>query len=133
MSCMTTGMEHSPTTVIGTGGEGWADAGSAFTKKGSRSSRSPVSLPAPQLAPQETRVQRQKQIGALESGLAGRSYALRTGIMNVNVEPWPNWLLTQILPPCSSTNFRHRVSPSPVPSTFLSAVPTWRNSSKTAS
>jgi hypothetical protein len=32
-----------------------------------------------------------------------------------------------------STNFRHKVSPSPVLSAFLSAVPTWRNSSKTAS
>ena len=30
-------------------------------------------------------------------------------------------------------NLRQRVSPSPVPSAFLSAVPTWRNSSNTAS
>ena len=30
-------------------------------------------------------------------------------------------------------NFRESASPSPVPSTFLSAVPTCRNSSKTAS
>src|SRR5262245_28325466 len=60
-------------------------------------------------------------------------YALRTGNVNVNVEPTPISLLTQIRPPCSSTNFRHRVSPSPVPSTFLSAVPTCRNSSNTAS
>src|SRR5262249_43160476 len=40
----------------------------------------------------------------------------RTGIVNVNVDPTPTWLLTQILPPWSSTNFRHRVRPSPVPS-----------------
>src|SRR5262249_28836138 len=49
------------------------------------------------------------------------------------VEPTPTSLFTQIRPPCSSTNFRHSVSPSPVPSTFFSAVPTCRNSSKTAS
>jgi hypothetical protein len=59
--------------------------------------------------------------------------AERTGMVNVNVEPCPIWLLTQIRPPCSSTNFRDSASPSPVPSTFLSAVPTWRNSSNTAS
>ena len=60
-------------------------------------------------------------------------YVVRTGIVKVNVDPTPTWLFTQIRPPCSSTNFRHRVSPSPVPSTFLSAVPTCRNSSNTAS
>jgi hypothetical protein len=44
------------------------------------------------------------------------AYAPRpVGIVNVNVEPTPSWLLTQILPPWSSTNFRHRVSPSPCP------------------
>jgi len=43
-----------------------------------------------------------------------------------------DWLLTHIFPPWSSTNFRQRVSPSPVPSAFFSAVPTWRNSSNTA-
>ena len=32
--------------------------------------------------------------------------------------PRPTSLFTQIRPPWSSTNFRHRVSPSPVPSTF---------------
>src|SRR5262245_43456387 len=53
--------------------------------------------------------------------------------MNVNVEPIPTWLLTQIRPPWSSTNFRHRVSPSPVPSCFAALTPTCRNSSKTAS
>jgi hypothetical protein len=57
----------------------------------------------------------------------------RTGIVNVNVEPMPTWLVTPILPPWSSMNFRQSVSPSPVPSAFLSAVPTWRNSSNTAS
>src|SRR5262249_50874842 len=55
------------------------------------------------------------------------------GTVNVNVEPFPTWLLTQIVPPCSSMNFRDRASPSPVPSIFLSAVPTCRNSSNTAS
>jgi len=30
----------------------------------------------------------------------------------VNVEPTPSRLFTQIRPPCSSTNFRHKVSPS---------------------
>jgi hypothetical protein len=31
----------------------------------------------------------------------------RTGIVNVNVEPSPTWLFTQIRPPWSSMNFRH--------------------------
>jgi hypothetical protein len=57
----------------------------------------------------------------------------RIGSLNVKVEPTPTWLVTQIRPPCSSTNFRERARPSPVPSTFFSAVPTWRNSSKMAS
>ena len=57
----------------------------------------------------------------------------RTGIVNVNVEPSPTWLLSQIRPPWSSMNFRDSASPSPVPSTFLSAVPTCRNSLNTAS
>jgi hypothetical protein len=57
----------------------------------------------------------------------------RIGIVNVNVEPASTWLSTQILPPCSSMNFRDRARPSPVPSTFLAAVPTCRNSSKIAS
>ena len=57
----------------------------------------------------------------------------RTGIVNVNVEPAPSSLFTQISPPWSSTNFRHRVSPSPVPSIFFDAVPTCRNASKTFS
>src|SRR5262245_42204067 len=56
-----------------------------------------------------------------------------TGSVNVNVEPWPTWLFTQIRPPCSSTNFLDSASPSPVPSTFLSFVPTWLNSSHTVS
>ena len=56
-----------------------------------------------------------------------------SGSVKVNVEPAPSWLFTQIRPPWSSTNFRERASPSPVPSAFLSAVPTWRNSSNTAS
>src|SRR5262245_49045038 len=46
----------------------------------------------------------------------------RLGSENVNVEPTPSWLFTQIRPPWSSTNFRHRVSPRPVPSIFFAAV-----------
>src|SRR3989442_7151431 len=42
-----------------------------------------------------------------------------TGNVKVNVAPWPSWLLTQILPPWSSTNRRESVSPRPVPSCFL--------------
>src|SRR5262249_27645755 len=70
----------------------------------------------------------------LSSSAAPPAYTLcRTGSVKVNVEPTPNSLLAQIRPPCSSTNFRHKVSPSPVPSTFFAAVPTWRNSSNTFS
>ena len=57
----------------------------------------------------------------------------RTGSVNVKVEPRPGSLCTQILPPWSSTNFRERASPSPVPSALFSAAPTCRNSSNTAS
>ncbi len=57
----------------------------------------------------------------------------RTGSVKANVAPCPTRLFTQIRPPCSSTNLRHRASPSPVPSTFLSPVPTCRNSSKITS
>jgi hypothetical protein len=56
-----------------------------------------------------------------------------TGSVKVKVEPRSSSLCTQILPPWSSMNFRERVNPSPVPSAFLSAVPTWRNSSNTVS
>ncbi len=45
----------------------------------------------------------------------------------------PGWLCTQIRPPCSSTNFRHNVRLSPVPSALFPDFPTCRNSSKTAS
>jgi hypothetical protein len=38
----------------------------------------------------------------------------RTGSVNVNVEPWPGSLLTQIRPPCSSMNLRDSARPSPV-------------------
>src|SRR5438067_13346079 len=38
------------------------------------------------------------------------------GIVNVNVEPWPGSLSTQMRPPCSSTNFLVSARPSPVPS-----------------
>jgi hypothetical protein len=34
-----------------------------------------------------------------------------TGRRNVNVDPAPTALVTQILPPRSSTNFWHRASP----------------------
>ncbi len=72
--------------------------------------------------------------GVREFTVAGSAHSSRrTGSVNVNVEPCPTWLFTQIRPPWSSMNFRERASPSPVPSAFLSAVPTWRNSSNTAS
>ena len=64
---------------------------------------------------------------------ASVSDSLHTGTVKVNVDPAPTWLFTQIRPPCSSTNIRHNVSPSPVPSGLPELVPTWRNSSKTAS
>src|SRR5215467_5431469 len=67
----------------------------------------------------------------MRSHESGSRYALRIGRLNVNVEPTSTSLLTQILPPCNSTNFRHSVKPSPVPSTFFAAVPTCRNSSNT--
>ena len=57
--------------------------------------------------------------------VAGSAYSpRRTGSVNVNVDPCPTSLFTQIRPPCSSMNFRERANPRPVPSTFLSAVPT---------
>jgi hypothetical protein len=72
--------------------------------------------------------------GVREFSVAGSTQSSRrTGSVNVNVEPAPTRLFTQILPPWSSMNFRESASPSVVPSTFLSAVPTCRNSSKTAS
>ena len=72
--------------------------------------------------------------GVREFTVAGSAhFSRRTGSVNVNVEPTPTALVTQIFPPWSSMNFRESASPSPVPSTFLSAVPTCRNSSKTAS
>jgi len=72
--------------------------------------------------------------GVRESSVAGSAQSSRrTGSVNVNVEPCPTSLVTQIRPPWSSMNFRERARPSPVPSTFLSAVPTCRNSSNTAS
>ena len=40
------------------------------------------------------------------------------GSVNVNVEPFPCSLSTQIFPPCISTNFLVKVSPRPVPSLF---------------
>src|SRR5690349_5699075 len=47
----------------------------------------------------------------------GLSYAATaSGSVKVNFEPLPALLVTQILPPCSSTNFFAKVKPSPVPS-----------------
>jgi hypothetical protein len=39
-----------------------------------------------------------------------------SGKVKLKVEPLPTSLSTQILPPCSSTNFLAKVNPSPVPS-----------------
>src|SRR5262249_17200698 len=39
-----------------------------------------------------------------------------SGKVKLKVEPLPTSLVTQIFPPCSSTNFLAKVSPSPVPS-----------------
>jgi hypothetical protein len=64
--------------------------------------------------------------------LGGGATAL-IGSVKVKVEPRPTSLRTQILPPWSSTNFRERASPSPVPSAHFSAAPTCRNSSNTVS
>src|SRR2546425_3417634 len=60
-------------------------------------------------------------------------WSIVSGNVKVKVEPVPTSLFTQILPPWSSMNFRERASPRPVPSDFLSAAPTCRNSSNTAS
>jgi hypothetical protein len=46
-----------------------------------------------------------------------------SGNVNVKVEPSPSSFFTQIFPRCRSTNFRDRVNPSPVPSTFFAAAP----------
>src|SRR5262249_24545232 len=62
-----------------------------------------------------------------------QDHACRIGRRKVKVEPAPSALDTQILPPCSSMNFRHKVSPRPVPCCRAALEPTWRNSSKTAS
>jgi hypothetical protein len=39
--------------------------------------------------------------------------------VNVNVEPAPTWLFTQIRPPWSWMNFRQRVSPRPGPTDVI--------------
>ncbi len=46
---------------------------------------------------------------------AGGSGAV-SGRVKVKVEPWPGWLSTQIIPPCSSTSRLLIESPRPVPS-----------------
>src|SRR5262249_13020430 len=38
---------------------------------------------------------------------------------NVNADPTPTWLLTEILPLWNSTTFRHEVSPPAYPSCFV--------------
>src|SRR5215468_12544526 len=54
-----------------------------------------------------------------------------SGKLKLKVEPLPTSLSTQIFPPCSSTNFLAKVSPSPVPSILcVESEPTCRNSSK---
>ena len=45
-------------------------------------------------------------------------------MVNLNVEPAPTWLSTHSRPPRSSMSFRASARPSPVPSTFFSALPT---------
>jgi len=45
-------------------------------------------------------------------------YSYPIGSVNVNLLPLPTSLSTQILPPCSSTNFLASVNPRPVPSTL---------------
>src|SRR5215510_12610225 len=49
--------------------------------------------------------------GSRSKGAARRLPGDRTGIANVNVEPSPTWLFTQIRLPRSSTNFRHHTGP----------------------
>src|SRR5262249_661751 len=51
-------------------------------------------------------------------------YAKRFGSVKANVEPLPTSLVTQMRPPCSSTNFFVSVSPRPVPSCFCDPSPT---------
>jgi len=72
-------------------------------------------LPGP--APRDLRVRRRREHG-LPSGYGC------AGTVNVKVEPLPISLVTQIRPPCSSTNFLVRVSPSPVPSCRCAPLPT---------
>jgi len=48
---------------------------------------------------------------------------MQWGRVKANLDPTPTSLFTEILPACGSTNFRHRVSLSPVPSTFLAVHP----------
>src|SRR5262245_62103279 len=51
-----------------------------------------------------------------------------SGKVKLKVDPLPTSLSTQILPPCSSTNFLAKVNPSPVPSILcVESEPTCRN------
>src|SRR5215471_3262458 len=61
--------------------------------------------------------------GEGEGGVV-QGHARRIGRRKVKVEPAPSALVTQILPPCSSMNFRHRVSPRPVPCCLAALEPT---------
>src|SRR5262249_26271918 len=55
--------------------------------------------------------------------------ARRRGIEKEKVDPFPSSLSTQTRPPCSSTNFRVMLSPSPGPATSrVMETSPWRNS-----
>ena len=58
---------------------------------------------------------------ASTAGIYSLVIANRQG--KLNVDPDPTWLVTQILPPCSSTNLRQRANPSPVSSCFAALGP----------
>ena len=87
---------------------------------GGARSRSPPAAAArvsPRGEHDDVRVRRRRERG-LPSGYGC------PGTVNVKVEPLPISLVTQIRPPCSSTNFLVRVSPSPVPSCRCAPLPT---------
>src|SRR5262249_40352641 len=87
--------------------------------------RLPLTLPSPPPGARETlraplpRMGRGRGEGGVVEG-----HGRRIGRRKVKVEPAPSALVTQILPPCSSMNFRHRVSPRPVPCCLAALEPT---------